>query len=416
MTAAPDPDSYRHNYRWNLVSGVCMLASMGIASINLVLPWLLSSVGASHAVAVLIIPFARGGELAGNLLLARPIGQLRRAKWAAFGSLTSWAILVALLAPTLLVSSITLATMIFLVVAVGIGFADGAKTLSSQVVIAKTVRQDRQGDLFSTREMLAGVAAFVVFLLHAGAHDVPGSTTANAVRLAIAAVLALMAAFAIARVDERASEPATGRHPGIKLLPWHLLRDSPVTRRYVLMRTSARPTYLLVPFLVLHVSAMVEHKHALSTFVMASIIGTILGSAVARRFADRDLPAIVLAGPLLGCATILYVLSLDELAPLHELILYAGAFLGASAAAKFLGIGIDTFLVKVFPEQQVAVVGGMAKFIAVGFTMGFAALLGILAQGITTYTALGVMAGLQLFCVWMAWRSLADVPAAVNRG
>jgi len=47
--------------------------------------------------------------------------------------------------------------------------------------------------------------------------------------------------------------------------------------------------------------------------------------------------------------------------------------------------------------------------------MVFAALLGVLAQGITTYTALGVMAGLQLLCVWMAWRSLADVPASANR-
>ncbi len=42
-----DPiSSYRRNYYWNLVAGVAMLASMVTASINLVMPWLLSGLGA----------------------------------------------------------------------------------------------------------------------------------------------------------------------------------------------------------------------------------------------------------------------------------------------------------------------------------------------------------------------------------
>ena len=408
---ASEPVSpHRRNYFWNLVAGAAMLASMVTASINLVLPWLLSTLGAGHAVAVLIIPFARIGELASNLLLARPIGHMPLAKRAAFLSLMCSGILVALLAPTLFTKSLALATIIFMVVAIGIGVAHGANNLALQVIIAKTVKSEQQGNLLSIREMLAGLVALSVYLLHVGAQGAPGDHAGNAARLGIAAALMFLAALSVMLVRE---EPTCGsqRKSGAKL-PWHLLRYSPMIRRYILLRIFARPTYLLVPFLVLHISGIVSHKHALSVFVFASIMGTIAGSAVASRLADRRLPFIVLAGPLIGCATVAYVLALDEYKRPQELFMYAGAFLTASMACKFLGIGLDTFLIKALQKEQVAPVTGMSRFIVVGVTIAFAASLGILAQSLNTWASLGVMAGLQIICLGLGWRSLADIPTA----
>ncbi|MGI9609711.1 MAG: hypothetical protein ACR2NL_05400, partial [Acidimicrobiia bacterium] len=252
------------------------------------------------------------------------------------------------------------------------------------------------------------------FLFHAGGSSAADSDTGNAFRIVMAGVLMVLAAVAIVAVREAPArsrpETATAR-----TLPWRMLRDSQVIRRYVVLRVFARPAYLLVPFMVIHVSGTVDHEHALSTFVMASIVGTIIAGAAASQFADRNLGLIIVLGPVLGCATIAYVLFLGDLSPVHEVLLFGAAFLVASLGAKLIGIGLDTFLLKLVPEEELAVVAAMAKIVAVGFTVAFAVGLGALAQATSTDVSLVVMAVLLIVCVWTARRSLADLPVGEER-
>jgi len=401
-------DTSSGNYRWNLLAGTSMLASMVVASINLVLPWLLSSLGASYAVAVLIIPFARSGELAGNYFMAGVIGQSKRAKWIAMGSLIFSAVFLFLFIPAMFIPSLPLTIAVFMSLAIGIGLTHGVNILATQVIIAKTISHDRQGHLLSVRELLAGLVALLVYLMHIGSGGIWGVQSGHEPRIAVAAGLMILAGLAISLVDEPASKaPPTPR--GSTKIPWKLLSENAPIRRFVFLRIFARPTYLLVPFLVLHISPLIGHEHAISLFVIATIIGTIVGSTIASRFTDSRLRALVQSGPMLSFVVVAWVFLVEQFSLPQTLYMYAAGFLAASAATKILGVGIDTFLIKLVPKEQVAAIAGLSRFIVVGVTMAFAGALGLLAQGLNTYVSLAVMAALQLICLWMAWRSLADL-------
>lgn len=302
-----------------------------------VLTWLLAGLGASNFAIGLLVPIRESGALipqAGMVPLVRRFGHRGRV-WA-MGALGQ-AIAAGVMAAAAFLAEGALAVWVILAALAVFALARSISSIASKDVLGKTIPKGNRGSVSGIAASVAGLGALAIGAGLTGAAE--AGTGLIAILVGGAAVLWVVAAVTMDRVDE-APSPGDPSDPAASIAQsFGLLRDDPPFRRFVIARALLFVTALSPPYVVA-LSALDTDGGAagLGPFVIASGLAELVGSPVWGRLADRSsrlVMATVSAGGGLAVSAFLALraagFELIWLAPATYLVLavlHAGARMG----------------------------------------------------------------------------------------
>lgn len=160
------PDSFctslPSNWVMNVVNGAASKPAEQVASAKVVLPWLLSTMGAPAYLVGFLLPLRQAGSLLPQMIIS---GQMRRfpvRKW--FWATT--AIVQAMMLMLMIAAALTLppltAGMLVAVFLLVFSLARGVGSLSFQDVTGKTIPKGRRGRMLAARSMIGGLLTIAV--------------------------------------------------------------------------------------------------------------------------------------------------------------------------------------------------------------------------------------------------------------
>ncbi len=386
------------NYVLNVVNGAASKLAEQVASAKVVLPWLLSTMGAPAYIVGFLLPLRQAGTLLPQLVVS---GQMRRfevRKW--FWVLS--AIVQALMLMGMIAAALTLPPLaagvlvaVFLLI---FSLARGVGSLSFQDVTGKTIPKGRRGRMLAARSMLGGLLTIAVGFGLKAVKSGDGGTTAALVLLFGGALLWSIAALAFAAIREDPGATEGGRNAlkeaaaGLTLLtgnPWY--------RRYLVARTALLSVEIAAPFYVLYFREMLTIKAgALGLIVIAAGAAAALSSPVWGRFADLSSRKVLVLAGIMGAFTGVAALLLGILpAFFQNPYVYGVIFVLLGFAEAGVLLGRKTFLIdQVDPKQRTTYVAfANTAMGVVTLLFGFA---GILAQvyGIRVLIVILILFGL----------------------
>lgn len=396
------------NYNTILTSGVLINAAHQFASTRLVFPWILSMMGISHFVSALLVPLGQIGQFAGNQFFPGLLFRFekKRLVYALCMMGRALAILGVVLAMMYIEQKFVIGTMVVVCVVLMGGIVSISK-MASRTVTAHLVSGSRRGRLMSSKEVFGSLLTLGVLLLH-GKYFGAGTGTGHLSRLFFACGLLLLGALSYAFVIEgKDSKKEAKPKKDARTFSGESLRNmSGKVRRYLLIVTFSQPTLLLIAFLTMHASTVVSHLHALSAFVMSSVVGTGVSGFVCRHIVDRKVSAVILGGPLLGLLTTAMVLTLDEMEPMTEFGIYCLAFFLAAMSFQFTSIGLNTLLVGGFDRKDIARVTALSSSSGGLISLLLSVPLGAIAHLSSPYFSMGGLTLLQVVGFLLVWRLL----------
>jgi uncharacterized membrane protein len=174
-----------------------------LTSSRLVLPWLLSSLGAPSIYISLLVPLRESLSLLPQLVVAQAIRQHAVRKWFwVVGSVVQAIALAGMVVALLSLPANPSALVIVLLLAL-FSLARGVCSVAAKDVLGKTVSRTRRGRLTGLATSAAGVVTLgVALILWLAPPSEGGDTTSFALMLCAAALLWLLAAALYARVPE----------------------------------------------------------------------------------------------------------------------------------------------------------------------------------------------------------------------
>jgi predicted MFS family arabinose efflux permease len=365
-----------------------------LASARLVLPWLLSAVGAPAALAGLLVPIREALALLPQLFVAAYVRRLAIRKWAwVLGSLVQ-AVCVAGMAGVAIALEGALAGWTVVVLLVVFSLARGVCSVSAKDVMGKTVSKTRRGTLTGYASSAAGVAtigvgAWLKFVGRQGADEVVLAGV-----LLVAAGLWVVGAALFAGLQERPGATEGGGNAGREAIrSLGLLRRDARLRRFVLTRALLVSTALLMPFY----ATLARQETGgglgdLGLLLIAAGIASSVSSALWGRMSDRSSRRVLqlaagIAG-LLSLAVAAWGLAGAPGAAGGAIV--AGAFLVMGIAHAGIQVGRKTYLVDMATAETRATYVAVSNT-AIGVVLLAGSAFGVVAQGAGVPATIGLL-------------------------
>ncbi len=368
----------------------------GLIDPKIVLPWLLSAVGAPGAVIGALVPVREAGALLPQLPLAPRIRatRLRKRVWAAGAAVQGLAALAIGLAALLLDG---IAAGLAALAGLGVlAVARAVCSVSQKDLLARTVSKARRGRV-TGRAASLGAAAVLGFGLALAGGVVPLTPLAISLAVLVAGGLWIASGALSLALDEPESRPGARERayaPADLVRP---LREDATLRRFVAARALLTPTAFAPPFLVMLAGSEAAASGglgALGPLVVASGLATILAGAPWGRLADSSSRRAMAAG---GAAAALALAASAGVAAGTGGI---GGALGAAAAvfaaqAGYEGVrtGRKTYLTNMAGDDQRALYAALSNT-AIGGVLVLGGLLGLLSEAIGLPAMLALLAAL----------------------
>ena len=344
-----------------------------LSSAKLILPWLLSALGAPATLTGFLVPIRESGALLPQLLVAAYIRQLpkRKGVWIAGSVLQAVAMFaMALVALTLTGAPAGWAVLGLLAL---FSLARGMCSVSAKDVLGKTVSKTRRGTLMGYSAAAAGLATLGIgFYIQLSAERFQTTGLFFAL-LAGAAGLWLLAAgvFVLVREQPGATEGG-GNALTAAIASLGVLRTDSDFRRFVAARSMLLGIALAPPFYVMLAQQQTEGAlSGLGLLIIANGLAGSISAPVWGRLGDRSSRLVMtFAAALAGLTGIVLwaLLSLDV--PLmHNAYTYAGFILVLTVAHGGVRLGRKVYLV------DMATAATRATYIAVSNTVIGAAML-----------------------------------------
>ena len=275
----------------------------GLADTKLVLPWLLTAVGAPAAAIGMLVPIREALALLPQLVISAGIRALPVRKWAwvAGSAVQGLAVLLMALAVSNLEGAAAGWTVVGLVAL--FAAARSVASISHKDVLGKTVDKQRRGTVSGVAGTLA--AGFVLaFGAGLAMGWIPLTVSALAVALMVAGACWLLAALLFAGLVEEPGATDGGANGIADVIgQFRLLRDDPQLARFIVVRGLLVGTALAPPYLLALAGAGGGAQLGeLGLFVLASGIATLTSSYVWGRFADRSSRRALIVAGLVGAA------------------------------------------------------------------------------------------------------------------
>ncbi len=200
------------NYVLNVLNGAASKLAEQVASAKLVLPWLLSAIGAPSAYVGLLLPLRQAGTLLPQLAISGYIRSFPIREWFWVGSaLVQVAALLAILAAALILPPPT-ASLAIVGCLVIFSVARGVGSVAFQDVTGKTIPKGKRGKMLAARGMIGGVLTIVVGLLLNSFFGTSTDVQPVLILILGGAILWFMAAMTFAAVKEAPGAVAGGRN------------------------------------------------------------------------------------------------------------------------------------------------------------------------------------------------------------
>jgi MFS family permease len=343
------------NFFLNALNGASTKLAEQIASPGLVLPWLLSAVGAPASFSGFLVPVSRGGSLLPQLAVSGRIRRFKVRKWFWTGAgITQAAALMLMALTAISLSGMTAGILILLLLAV-FSVASGVGSVSFKDVLAKTIPKGKRGTLLSIRAAIGGILALgagYTINSYIGEGEDAGL---YAVLLVAAAVLWFVAAVLFFFIKE---EPGAtdGSRTALKEARegWSLLREQPQFLKFIIARSLLLSVMLVIPFYSVFARDITGTEvSSLGIFVISNSLAMVFSSYLWGRFADRSSKHVMAAGGLTGVAGAAIALSfLFVPESLQTPIAFSLVFFVAGFAHAGIRLGRKTYLVDAAPEKE----------------------------------------------------------------
>ena len=381
-----------------MLNGAASKLAEQVASAKLVLPWLLSALGAPALFVALLLPLRQTGTLLPQLAVA---GYIRRYP------VRKWFWVVSAMVQVLMLLTMIAAALLLSPAAAGAGIvgcllvfsvARGVGSVAFQDVTGKTIPKGRRGRMLAARGMLGGLLTIAVGLAIKVGFGEAAALRPALVLLFGGALLWLIAGLAFAGMSESPGAVAGGRNALREASAgFGLLREAPWFRRFLLVRAVLLSVELAGPFYVLYVNHLLPGKSGtLGLIVIAAGLAAALSSPFWGRFADLSSRKVLVLSGIMAAVTGAGALIMGVLPPArHSPYLAAAIFILLGFAEAGVLLGRKTYLIdRADPERRATYVAFANSSIGV-VALLFGAL-GLVAEafGLSWLIAILVILGL----------------------
>jgi uncharacterized membrane protein len=260
-----------------------------LSSARLILPWLMSAVGAPVVLIGFLVPIRESGVLIPQLMVAACVRAraYRKPVWLLGAGLSSVALLAMALAA--LTSSGTAGGILILLALTLYSLARGLCSVSAKDVLGKTVSKTRRGTAMGFSGSAAGLAMFglgVALVLF------PEPTLEHGLIVGLLLAAALFWWLSMAAFSRIVEAPgATGGGGNAWTVAWQqlgILKSDELFRRFVLTRAALLSVALLPPFYVVLFERVQGSALSLGVLIIVSGLASSLSSWLWGRFSDRS--------------------------------------------------------------------------------------------------------------------------------
>ncbi len=333
-------DEQPRNFSTHVVSLALTKTADALLNPKLILSWLLTTLGASQFVG-LLVPIREAGALLPQLFIADRIRNmpLRKYAWAAGSALQGLCAGGIAMAAMLLEGDALGWTIISLLTLLAL--SRSICSVSYKDVLGKTVGKSRRGTATgSAATVAAAMTIAYAVLIASGLFD---KINIVIIGLIFATLFWLTAGFLFSTLKETAGATEGGANP-VSVVRENLryLIDDRELRLFIITRSLLLSTALAPPFmLALKVESMQDSLHGLGWLLLASSLASLLSSYVWGRLSDRSSRKVLLLAGLGGGVSLTLTviasqhnwLSLPWLLPFllfSLMIAYGGVRLGRS--------------------------------------------------------------------------------------
>ncbi|WP_258808209.1 MFS transporter permease [Pseudidiomarina sp. CB1] len=381
-----------------------------LVSARLVLPWILSSLGAPSAFISALVPLRESLALLPQLIIAQQLRETPVRKWFwVAGSIGQALALVGMVFSVLTLRESVLGWAIVILLTF-FSIARGVCSVSIKDVQGKTISKTRRGRLSGLAASVAGflsvITALVVLFSPTlfGASVTEGNTLIFASLLGVAAMLWLVAAITYAQVPEVPGATEGGGNALIEALKSiRLLWQDKQFGSFVLTRALLVSSAFAIPYIVVMIQRSGEGSlTSLGGLMLASGIAGMLAGRFWGKWSDSASHHVMAAAAFIAVSVMAAALAMFTMASDLLAQQWLGGLLIFIAAVAHHGarVGRKTYLVDMATQDN------RAEFTAVSNTViGLVLLLGIVLGAVDAYAgveavmllliALGIIAGVR---------------------
>lgn len=369
-----------------------------LVSARLVLPWMLTALGAPSIFISALVPLRESLALLPQLFIAQQMRQTPVRKWFwVIGSVGQAFALVGMVVAILITQGVLLGWAVVILLAL-FSLSRGVCSVAIKDVQGKTISKTRRGRLSGLAASIAGSLSLVTALVIIFAPEVTnterdGEAWVFMVLLSFAAALWLIAALIYARVPEVPGATEGGGNALVEALKSiRLLWTDKNFGQFVLTRALLVASAFAIPYIVVMIQRSGDGSlTGLGGLMLASGLASMLAGRFWGRWSDSAshhvmAAAACLATLIMAVALALYIWQPEYLAQ-QEL---ASALIFMAAVAHHgARVGRKTYLIDMATQET------RAQFTAVSNTViGVVLLLGILLGVLETYAGVEAVVGL----------------------
>ncbi|MGJ3258197.1 MAG: MFS transporter [Rhodospirillales bacterium] len=356
--AIPDEQctSVPRNFVLNVLNGSCTKLAEQLASPTLVLPWLVSSLGAPVWVIGWFVPVKQAGSMIPQLAVAARIRSLAQRKWAWAGAGAFQGIALLVMAAAVLFTPPETAAWLMLVLFALFSVASGVGSVAFQDVTGKTVPKGVRGRMLANRASIGGALTLVAAVVLKYMIGEGGGAEVYAALVAAAAVLWLAGAFFFAVIDEVPGAQEGGRDMlGEVRASLRLFRDDPGFSKYLGMRIALLISVeLALPyFALLAQQSQGGSLASLGILIFAVGFANMISSWIWGTLADRSARRVCVLSGVAGIAAVAAALISAYAVPgTYAIWAFGGVFVIAGIAEAGVRLGRKTYLVDAAPKDE----------------------------------------------------------------
>ena len=336
------------NYVMNVVNGAASKLAEQVASAKLVLPWLLSAMGAPAYLIGFLLPLRQAGTLLPQLVIS---GQMRRfpiRKWFWVGSAGVQVLMLLLMIAAALTLPPLTAGILVLAFLLVFSLARGVGSLSFQDVTGKTIPKGKRGRMLAVRSMVGGLLTIAVGIGLKTLKMGDDGVGASLLLLFCGALLWSVAAVSFMAMSEAPGATEGGRNAlGEAMAGLGFVANEPWFLRYLAARTALLSVEIAAPFYLLYVREMLSAEAGtLGLVVVAAGVAAALSSPIWGKFADLSSRRVMAIGGLMGAVTGAGALLIGKMpASFQNPYVYSVIFILLGFAEAGVLLGRKTFLI-----------------------------------------------------------------------
>ena len=353
------------NFLLNLANGSCSKLAEQLAGPNLVLVWLLQSLGAPVWMLGALMPIKQTGTLLPQMAAAGQIRRLAVRKWIWVASgLLQAVCLGAIIAAALVLDPIKAGWAILLLFTL-FCLASGTASVAFQDVMGKTIAKGRRGRLLASRSMVGGVLTMASGLWIRSSMGSASSIGSILTLIGCAAILWTVAAGVFAATLEEHGETGDKRHI------WHearvgfdFARRYKGFRHYIYVRALLLSVEIASPFFILFAGTRLDFGPAAMGYLILAVgFSQVLSSPFWGKLADNTSKSVMLYSAMMGMAAAWLTLMLPLL-PQGFLQLggFICVFILLGLAEAGVRLGRKTYLVDALPADERPTYTGLQQY------------------------------------------------------